>query len=109
MRTLKFIVDGENLKQDPSCDFSGLFPCKNPQVRAEFVFSHEWKTRAKVVAFWSMVNKEYPPRTLNSDNVCEIPEEALSRPAFKIQILGRQRGRKYETNTITVYQKGGKV
>lgn len=26
MRTLKFIVEGQAIKQDPNCDFSGLIP-----------------------------------------------------------------------------------
>ena len=42
MRTLRFIVDNEIIKQDPSCDFTGLFPGKNPNIKAEFVFSDEW-------------------------------------------------------------------
>lgn len=40
MRTLRFIVNDKNIKQDPTCDFSGLFPGKNSNVRAEFfIFS----------------------------------------------------------------------
>lgn len=107
MRTLDFIVNKDTIEQDPSCDFTGLFPGKNDSVQARFTFSPEWKNRAKVVAFWSILNNEYSPRVLNDENVCEIPEEALSRPAFKVQVLGKQRGRKYHTNLITVYQKGG--
>ena len=107
MRTLKFIVNGQTLAQDPSCDFSGLFPGKKDDIQAEFAFSSEWKNRVKVVAFWSMLDKEYPPRVLNSENVCEIPEEVLKRPSFKVQILGKQRGGTFNTNKITIYQRGG--
>lgn len=109
MRTLRFIVDGETIKQDPSCDFSGLFPKTNSEIHAEFVFSPEWKSRVKVAAFWSMLDKEYPPQVLEDDNTCLIPAEALFRPAFKVQILGKHRGRLFKTNTLTVYQKGGKA
>lgn len=107
MRTLRFIVDRDTITKDPSCDFSNLFPGANPEVQAEFVFSPEWKNRAKVVGFYSILDKEYPPRMLNSENVCQIPQEALSRPAFKVKVLGKQRGRVFETNTITIYQRGG--
>ena len=108
MRTLNFLVSKDTIEQDPECDFDGLFPGKNDDVQAKFTFSPDWKNRLKVVAFWSMLGKEYPPCVLNADNTCLIPKEALARPAFKIQIIGKHRGRRYETNTITVYQKGGK-
>ena len=107
MRTLKFTVNGQILAQDPSCDFSGLFPGKNDDIQAEFVFSSEWKNRVKVVAFWSILDKEYPPRVLNAENVCEIPVEVLKRPSFKVQILGKQRGLTFNTNKLIIYQRGG--
>ena len=107
MRTLKFTVNGQTLAQDPSCDFSGLFPGKNDDIQAEFAFSSEWKNRAKVVAFWSILDKEYPPRVLNTENVCEIPKEVLKHPSFKVQILAKQAGRIFTTNKLTIYQRGG--
>lgn len=107
MRILKFLVDGEILKQDPSCDFGGLFPGRNPDIQAEFVFSKEWNSRLKVVAFRSMLDQEYTPQVLGEDNTCVIPKEALARPAFKVQIMGKHRGRIIKTNSITVFQRGG--
>ena len=106
-RTLRFIVNGQTIMQDPSCSFSGLFPGAENHVLAEFVLSPEWKNRAKVVAFWSVLGKEYPPQVLNDTNVCEIPREVLKRPSFKIQILGKRRGQIFETNKLTIYQRGG--
>lgn len=112
MRTLRFIVDNESIKQDPSCDFSGLFPGKNPDVRAEFVFSSEWENAVKVAAFWSMLDTEYEPQVVR-DGSCNIPKDALSRASFKIQLLGK----KYEpalgattlsTNKLTIRQTGGR-
>ena len=107
MRVLKFLVEDKTIRPDPSCDFSGLFPGKEKQMRVEFAFSPEWNDRMKVVAFWSILNKEYAPQLL-IDGGCLIPEEALSKVAFKIQILGKYRGVKTETNCLTVYQSGGK-
>lgn len=107
MRNLKFIVNSDTIIQDPSCDFSNLFPGRNPDVQAEFTFSPEWKNRAKVVAFWSILDKEYQPQVLNDENVCQIPEEVLKRPAFKMQLLGKYRGRTFKTDKLTVYQRGG--
>lgn len=107
MRTLRFIVEGETITKDPSCDFAGLFPKTNSEIRAEFVFSPEWTPRVKVAAYWSMLDKEYPPQVLDEENSCLIPAEALARPAFKVQILGKHRGRTFKTNSIIVHQRGG--
>lgn len=107
MRTLDFIVTNETIEQEPSCDFNGLFPGKNDNVQARFIFSPEWDKRVKVVAFWSMLEAEYPPQILSDDDSCMVPKEALEKPAFKLQILGRSRDRIYKTNPITIYQRGG--
>ena len=106
MRVLSFIVDGEDIFNDPSCDFSGLFLSKNKDVRAEFVFSPEWNDKTKVVAFWSILGSEYEPKELQDDNTCIIPPEALDRAAFKIQVLGKKGNSKITTNKLTVLQLG---
>lgn len=108
MRTLRFIVDAENIKCDPACDFSGLFPGRNPHIRAEFTFTPEWNDKAKVVAFWSILDAEYEPQELDNDSSCVIPSEALSRASFKIQVLGKRGNTKLITNKLTVRQTGGR-
>ena len=107
MRVLRFIVDGSNIIQDPSCDFSGLFPGSETCIKAEFAFSQEWTGMIKVAAFWSIIGSEYPPQILDDTNSCLIPNEALIRPAFKIQLLGKSAKTMIKTNNITVYQRGG--
>lgn len=109
MRTLKFIVNGNVLKEDPSCSFSGLFPAPNQEIEAEFSFSKEWKSIPKVVAFYSILGKEYPPQVVNEDGRCVIPPEALVSPVFRMQILGIDRGTTMSTSILSVYQKGGKT
>lgn len=112
MRTLRFIVDNETIKQDPSCDFGGLFPGKNPNVQAEFVFSSDWEDTVKVAAFWSILDSEYEPQALQ-DDCCDIPVEALARASFKIQVLGKKSKPGFNavilsTNKLTIRQTGGK-
>lgn len=107
MRTLKFIVEGNTLVQDPSCSFDGLFPAPNQKIRAEFSFSEEWISAPKVAGFYSMLNNEFPAQIIDEKNCCTIPSEALLLPVFKIQILGTNRGKLITTNTLTVYQRGG--
>lgn len=107
MRVLKFVVDDLGLRPDPSCDFSGLSPGTKTQIHAQFTFSPEWKSRVKVVAFWSMMGSEYPPQVLKDGQSCMIPTEALKRAAFKVQILGRYNGQIASTNKLIVSLKGG--
>jgi hypothetical protein len=109
MRELSFIVNGKRITQDPNCDFSGMFPGREKHVIAKFVFSPEWKNFIKVAAFWSIAGAEYPPQALIDGETCMIPVEALNRPAFNVQILGKHRTDKIETNKLTIYQRGGKV
>lgn len=109
MRVLRFIVNNNTIRQDPNCDFSGLFPGQEKEVMAEFEFSPEWKSGTKVAAFWSILGAEYPPQELIDGETCMIPIEALQRPAFKMQILGKHKGKRIETATITVYQSGGRA
>ena len=108
MRTLRFIVDGQTIKQDPTCDFSGLFLNKDSGVCAEFIFSSEWNDKIKVAAFWSILDKEYEPQALDNKNACIIPVEAFSRASFKIQVLGIEGRERLTTNKLVVLQTGGK-
>ena len=107
MRTLRFIGDGQTVKQDPTCDFSGLFLNKDSGVCAEFIFSSEWNDKIKVAAFWSMLDREYEPQALDN-NTCIIPVEAFSKASFKIQVLGIGGHERLTTNKLVVLQTGGR-
>ena len=107
MRTLKFIVDKQIIRQDPTCDFSGLIPGTAGYLQAEFSFSSEWKDYTKVAAFYSTLGKEYEPRVLTDGKTCIIPAEALVRKSFRVRIVGKKEESKLTTNKITVCQKGG--
>lgn len=109
MRILTFIVNGKTIEQDPACDFTGLFPGKNDDISAEFIFSPEWDNMSKVVAFWSVMGNEYPPKLLDEYDACDIPVAALQLPVFKLQVLGKHRGNTLTTDCFTIYQRGGKV
>lgn len=109
MRVLKFVVDNLTIRPDPDCDFSGLFPGKEDHIQVDFTFSPEWRHRVKVAAFWSIMDKEYPPQVINRDGTCDIPTEALSKVAFKIQVLGKHMDKKFETNKCTIYQSGSSM
>ena len=109
MRTLKFIVDGQILKQDPSCNFENLVPGSAECVGIEVEFSSDWNGYSKVVEFTSALGKQYPPRILVGGRSCMVPSEALARRVFKIRIIGKQGDKKMQTNKFEVKQNGGKV
>ena len=111
MRTLKFIVDGQIIKPDPSCDFSNLVPGSNEYLRMEFAFSPDWTGCVKVATFWSMMGFEYQPQLLNDGKSCMVPSEALAKRSFKVQVIGQsvKTSEKITTNKIEVVQNGGKV
>lgn len=107
MRTLKFIVDGQTIVQDPECDFSGLVPGTEGYLEAEFSFSPEWKNSTKVATFHSIMGKEYPPQILYQGKTCTIPREALKRKVFKVAVIGKKGDIKLTTNKVAVSQNGG--
>jgi hypothetical protein len=89
MRVLRFIVTNSTITQDPTCNFEGLVPGAGEPIRAEFSFSPEWKSSAKVVGIWSILGHEYTPQVLKDGKSCAIPYEALNKAAFKLQVLGK--------------------
>ena len=107
MRTLKFIVEGQIIKQDPSCDFTNLVPGTEGYLRAEFSFSPVWKGCTKVVSCWSAVGDEYPPQVLADGVSCLIPDEATQRYAFKVGVVGKSNHTRLVTNKAIVKQNGG--
>lgn len=107
MRTLKFIVNGQTIVQDPACNFDGLYPGSEGYLKAEFAFDKEWENTVKVVGFFSNMGREYEPRLLKDSKTCIIPTEALKNRIFKIQVMGKRGDHKIVTNKVTINQKGG--
>lgn len=107
MRTLKFIVNGQTIKQDPTCNFNGLYPGSEGYLRAEFTFDKEWENTVKVVGFFSNMGREYEPCVLNDNKTCVIPTDALKNRVFKIQVMGKRGDRRLVTNKVAISQKGG--
>jgi proteasome assembly chaperone (PAC2) family protein len=107
MRTLRFIVDGQLIKPDPNCDFSGLVPGTEGYLKAEFVFSPEWTGCAKVASFYSVLGEEFAPQVLVDGKSCIIPARALKNRIFKIKVLGKRNDYVIRTNKVEVNQNGG--
>lgn len=107
MRTLSFIVTGQIIKRDPTCDFSGLAPGSEKYLQASFSFSPEWDDFVKVAAFHSIMGREYEPQIVKDGSTCVIPAEALKKKSFKVQVIGRKGASKLTTNKVIVKQDGG--
>lgn len=103
MRTLKFIVDGQSIKKDPSCDFKGLVPGTKGYLEAHFQFSDEWKNCKKAAVFGSL-GQEYAVPLINGK--CEIPEKALTWRLFSVKVAGIRDGYRITTNKVEVLQNG---
>ena len=109
MRTLTFTVTGQYLNTHPDCDFKGLIPGSEGYLKAEFIFSPEWKDLTKAAAFFAIMGKEYTPKLLEDGKSCIIPAEALTKRKFKIRVIGQGKdGHKLITNKLTISQNGGK-
>lgn len=109
MRTLKFIVEDQIVKQDPNCDFSGLVPGTKGYLQAEFSFSSAWDGYVKVAAFHSIMGREYEPQPLENGTTCMIPAEACAKKEFRIQVLGKKGDDRIVTDKFVVVQNGGKA
>lgn len=107
MRVLKFIVDGQTISPDPSCNFENLILGTKGYLTAEFTFSKEWESCTKVAAFFSNLGTEYEPQVIKSNNTCLIPNKALEKSIFKIQVFGQHKDYKLCTNKVAVHQKRG--
>lgn len=109
MRTLKIIVDGQNIALDPTCDISGLVPGTSGYIQAEFVFSSEWDGCAKVVAFYSNLGRELDAQELKNGKVCTISAEVLKNSIFKLRVFGKKPDFNIRTNRLIICQTGGRA
>jgi hypothetical protein len=110
LRSLKFIVNGQIIEKDPSCDFDNLVPGSDGYLKAEFTFSPEWKDCVKIASFYSAMGKEYTPQLIQYGKTCDIPAEALERRTFKIKVtgFGRDGNKTIITDKVAISQNGGK-
>lgn len=104
-RTLRFIVSGQMIKPDPSCDFSGLIPGTEGYLRAAFTFDKSWEGCRKAASFFRFGGGEYAKAIENGE--CEIPKEALEKEVFVVSVTGMKAGYKIKTGRCIVRQNGG--
>lgn len=101
MRTLKFIINAQEISKNQDCDFSKIVAGTEGYLQAEFSFSEEW-AGCRMAAVFSCLGKEYP-RPIK-DGRCVIPAEALTWDNFGVRVVGQRDGYRITTNEIKVKQ-----
>lgn len=86
MRILEFFVNGQRLKKQSNCDFSGLVAGSEGYLKAKFAFSSEWAGCKKAASFW--VGDQEHAVLLDQDDSCIIPAEAAACELFKVSVIG---------------------
>lgn len=103
MRILKFIVTGQVIRPDPSCDFSNIAKGTKGYLKALFDFDSDWNGCRKAAVFEKLQTK-FPAPIIN--NECMIPEDALTWRTFKVSVVGEREGYRITTNNVEVEQNG---
>lgn len=102
MRILQFVADGQRLKKQTDCDFSGLVAGSEGYLRAKFTFSDEWLGCKKAASFW--IDGQEHAKLLDDDNSCIIPPEALVGSLFEVSVIGVKPNYKINSTRTKVRQ-----
>lgn len=102
MRTLRFIVNEQNLSKDSSCDFTNIISGTRGYLEAEFVFNESWNMFGKVAVFGALL-QEYP--VIIKNGKCEIPYQVLGGEKFSVYVVGSKDGKRITTDSVIVNQK----
>lgn len=103
MRQLRFIVTGQSIKKDSSCDFSNIAKGTKGYLKALFDFDSDWNGCRKAAVFEKLQTK-FPAPIIN--NECMIPEDALTWNYFNVSVVGEREGYRITTNKMEVKQDG---
>ncbi len=101
MRKLRFIVQGQTIKPDPSCDFTGLVAGSVGYLVAEFKLDEAWNGCRVAASFWR--GKEEHAAALK-DGACVIPAEALTGQYFGVSLTGEKKDYRLVTKRVHIKQ-----
>ena len=104
MRTLQFIVERQNLKKDPACDFSGIVKGSKGYLQCSFSFSREWVGCKVAASFWSY-DKEIDAAAVVR-GVCQIPDSVTGYRRIGISLTGVKDGYRITTDKVLIEQEG---
>lgn len=101
MRVLSFRVNGQQLKLDDKCDFTGI--AKGTKGYPVAAFTFDWPKCGKAAVFTAPNGVETAVK-LDGNNRCEIPTEVLNGDYFKVHCLGVAPEYTVVTNKKTIMQ-----
>ena len=104
MRTLKFLVDDQSLKKDPTCNYSGIVKGSKGYLQCNFFLSKAWDGCKIAASFWNY-DKEIDAAAV-IHGVCQIPDGATVHRKFGISLIGVKDGYRITTNKIWIEQEG---
>lgn len=104
MRILKFIVEGQSLKKDPACNFSGIVKGSKGYLQCSFSFSREWAGCKAAASFWSY-DKEIDAAAVVR-GVCQIPDSVTDFRRFGVSLTGVKGEYRITTNKVWIEQEG---
>lgn len=100
-RVLRFIVQGQAVRLDPACDFSGLVAGSVGYLHAEFQLDSAWNGCKVAASFWRG-GREYA--VLLRSGACLIPAEAVTGKLVGVSLTGVRQGYRLTTNRIYIEQ-----
>lgn len=100
-RKLRFIVTGQEIRKDPSCDFTNIVANSRGYLTASFTFLGDWSGMQKVGLFYKY-GQEYAEKIVN--NECVIPAEALTYTNFQVGVCGVKDATRVFTNKVVIEQ-----
>ena len=105
MRILKFEANGQKLKKESSCDFSGIVPGTSGYLKASFSFSAEWTGMVKVAEFRKLTSDE-PVSVPIINNECMVPVEVTGGNKWYVKVVGKKDDVIIPTENYRVRQEG---
>lgn len=105
MRILKFEANGQKLKKESSCDFSGIVPGTSGYLKASFSFSAEWTGMVKVAEFRKLTSDE-PVSVPIINNECMVPADVTGGDRWYVKVIGKRGDVLIPTGNYRVRQEG---
>lgn len=102
MRTLEFVVNGQEIKRKETCDFSGLVSNTKGYLKAKFDVSSDWMG-CGIVAIFSSI-KAGEKGVIVDSGACVIPAEVLTGSEWSVRLVGIKEEYRITTNKCVVEQ-----
>lgn len=101
MRTLNYIVKGQNIIRDSKCDFSNIAKGTHNYIKLVFDFDGDWRDKAKVIELKSCDGEQ---SVITLQNKVVLPEKITKGSVFSFSLYGKNGDEKIHTNTEYVEQ-----